>query len=82
MTKTDIKALRVVRNRLKNYKTGKLGFSGTHTDLIDSETRLWRETWIIPVLDALIGKGENHATEDDLYLLKVTAREGWMDSKL
>lgn len=77
MTKEETRALRCLFRRLGGFD-GKMKFDcGSDTDLIQEKTQLWRDTWILPVLGALVAKGEGRATFDDKQTIVNAAKDGW-----
>ncbi len=70
--------MRSLRKKLGSYTDGRMNFDcGPDTELVQEKTKLWRDTWILPVLDALIARGENRGTSDDAWTIQCAAKEGW-----
>ncbi len=76
MTKSETKALRLLFHRLGGF-TGKMGYAGKNAEQINEDTKLWRETWILPILAALIARGEGRGTIEDTHVVNIAAKEGW-----
>lgn len=52
LRKCDLRALRKLRERLTMASFG--GSNPEEAEYVREATRLWRETWVLPVLDAII----------------------------
>jgi hypothetical protein len=79
MTKTETRALRCLFKRLGGID-GKMSFSNMKPDverIVQEETKLWRDSWILPALGALVAVGEGRATSDDKQAIADAAKEGW-----
>lgn len=77
MTNRQVDILRTIRARLSNHHLRECGFTlpgrqwngGKSAEAIEEATRLYRESWILPYLDALIdGKDEKWMVDYSLLV--------------
>lgn len=70
MTKKEVKALKELRETLTMKRAGfrdrlvepETRFGRTEKETVAEVTRVWRESWVFPILDELIEKyGDKHA---------------------
>ncbi len=89
MTKRQIHALKVLRHRLTltNARFASIGPVDTDPTMrlptsedqvdafIRARTRIWRESWVVPVLNNLIDEGERRPIGHGHYVLDLMAND-------
>lgn len=92
MSKSQLKCLIKIRKMLGD-SNGKMSFDTGRKitlnngavvnvgEFVSEETRLWRQTWILPVLDAIIATAEKRATSRDKWTIECAAKDWTIEGK-